>query len=45
LILEGEFGMWEIETPVGGVEEEVEPEITIKKVFWISQLHITYFRA
>jgi hypothetical protein len=45
LILEGEFGMWEIETPAGGVEEEAEPEITIKKVFRISQLHITYFRA
>jgi hypothetical protein len=33
LILEGEFGMWEIETPAGGVEEEAEPEITIKKFF------------
>jgi hypothetical protein len=32
LIPEGEFGMSELETPAGGVEEEAEPEITIKKI-------------
>jgi hypothetical protein len=32
LIPEGEFGMLELETPAGGVEEEAEPEITIKKI-------------